>query len=61
MERQGYANYNFNSDWLGLTDAKGYNAALYLRFSKDDGLSLNSVQKKMQNTLFGIITKRDKL
>ncbi|MDR1939644.1 MAG: recombinase family protein [Clostridiales bacterium] len=51
MEQQGYKNYDFNYDGLNLFDARSYNAALYLRFSKDDGQTCDSSSIETQKIM----------
>ncbi|MDR2090399.1 MAG: recombinase family protein [Clostridiales bacterium] len=52
MEQQGYKNYsNTNIDFANLTDFKDYNAALYLRFSKDDGQTCDSSSIETQKIM----------
>ena len=49
MEQQGYFINSDNNSNGTLSDGKHYNAALYMRFSRDDGATTNSVLYKTNN------------
>jgi len=53
MEQQGYVNnlINFYSNWENLIDVKQFNAALYMRLSKDDGQSYDSSSIETQRLM----------